>query len=176
MGLFSWKKDREEKARNEWDAEQRQYELIIRKLPPDLVNKLFGLLKQAATRIKRVVPDSFPVELTKMALAAGTVAKSGTFGAVTREQYRQINRILDENLGWVVNTYIPTANQWLMQVADTDGLGFGLITNSAADAMLYSALDTHQRLKGNEKKIREYEEAIDKQLIPIFEKINQIVS
>ncbi|MCF2663283.1 hypothetical protein JQM66_01765 [Oscillibacter valericigenes] len=170
------KEKAEEQARNEWNAEEEKYEAIIRKLPSDLVNKLFDFLKQACKRINRVVPDSYPVELTKMALAAGTVVKNESFGAVTREQHRQISRILDENLDWVVNTYIPAANQALMKLADTDGLGFGLITNSAADAMLYSALDTHQRLKGNEKKIREYEEAIDKQLIPIFEKIRQIVS
>ena len=111
-----------------------------------------------------------------MALAAGTVVQKGSFGAITRDQHRQISNILNENLTWVVNTYIPTANQWLMRVADTEGLGFGLITNSAANAMLYSAMDTHQRLKGNEKRIKEYEEEIDKQLIPIFEKIRQIVS
>jgi len=176
MGLFSWKKDREEKARNEWDAEQRQYELIVRRLPSDLANKLFDLLKQACQRINRVVPDSYPVELTKMALAAGTVVQKGSFGAITRDQHRQISKVLDESLNWVVSAYIPQANQWLMQVADTEGLGFGLITNSAADAMLYNIIDTHQRLKGNEKRIKEYEEEIDKQLIPIFEKIRQIVS
>ena len=174
--LFSWKKSREEKARNEWDAEQKQYELIIRQLPSDLVNKLFDLLKQACNRIKRVVPDTFPEELTKMTLAAGTVVKNGTFGAVTREQHRQIKNILDENITWVVNTYIPAANQWLMQVADTEGLEFGIITSSAADMILYDFMDTHQKLKGNERRIKEYEAEIDKQLIPIFEKIRQIVS
>lgn len=165
-----------EKARSEWDAQQNKYEDIVRKLPSDLVDELLDLLKQAATRIRRVIPDSCPEELMKMALATDAVVKKGFFGAVTREQHRQVSRILDEDLSWVVNTYIPAANQALMKLADTDGLGFGLITSSAADAMLYSTLDTHQRLKGNEKKIREYEDAIDKQLIPIFEKIRQIVS
>ena len=58
-----------EKARSEWDAQQNKYEDIVRKLPSDLVDELLDLLKQAATRIRRVIPDSCPEELMKMALA-----------------------------------------------------------------------------------------------------------
>lgn len=171
------KKEAATKAANDkWDAQQAKYEDIVCQLPPDLLNKLLSLLKQACNRINVVVPDSVPEELMKMTMATINVVKKGSTAAITREQYKQISYLLDNDLNWIVNEFIPAANKALCQLADSDGLGFGLITNSAADAMLYSALDTHQRLKGNEKKIREYEEMIDKRLVPIFDKILQILS
>ena len=164
-----------EKARNEWDSEQGKYEKVICSLPSELVSKLFELLKQSCAKIRLVVPDTYPEELTKIVLATNTVISNGTYGAITSEQHQQISDLLNKDFHWFVNEFIPAANAALRQLADSDGLGFGLITNSAADAMLYSALDTNERLKGNEKKIREYEEMIDKQVVSLIEKIQEIL-
>lgn len=164
-----------EKARNEWDSEQGKYEKIICLLPSDLVSKLFDLLKQSCAKIRLVVPDTFPEELSKILLATNTVINNGTYGTITGAQHEQIKGLLDKDFTWLVNEFIPAANKALRELADSDGLGFGLITNSAADAMLHSALDTNERLKGNEKKIREYEEMIDKQVVSLIEKIQEIL-
>lgn len=164
-----------EKARNEWDSEQGKYEKIICLLPSDLVSKLFDLLKQSCAKIRLVVPDTFPEELSKILLATNTVINNGTYGTITGAQHEQIKGLLDKDFTWLVNEFIPAANKALRELADSDGLGFGLITNSAADAMLHSALDTNERLKGNEKKIREYEQMIDQKVIAIFDKIQQVL-
>ena len=164
-----------EKARSEWDSEQGKYERIIHSLPSELVSKLFDLLKQSCAQIRLVVPDTYPAELSKIFLATNTVINKGTYGTITREQHQQISNLLNKDFNLFVNEFIPAANTALRQLADSDGLGFGLITNSAADAMLYSALDTNERLKGNEKKIREYEEMIDKQVVSILDKIQKVL-
>lgn len=174
--LSAKRKERvKETARNEWESEQGKYEKIICLLPSELVSKLFDLLKQSCAKIRLVVPDTYPEELSKIFLATNTVINNGTYGTITREQHQQISNLLNKDFNFFVNEFIPAANTALRQLADSDGLGFGLITNSAADAMLYSALDTNERLKGNEKKIREYEEMIDKQVVSLIEKIQEIL-
>ena len=165
-----------EDAKNEWDADQAKYEAVFRKLPEDLLDTLVSLFNEAGNAISCVVSDTYPPEYTKLFLSAAAVKKSGTFGIVTREQHRQISEVLDTKLKWVVNDYIPASNQALLKLANKDGLGFGLITNSAADAMLYSAMDTRERLKGNDKLIKDYESFIDEQIVLVFDRIRQIVA
>lgn len=165
-----------EKARKEYDEEQKYYEAIIRKLPSELVNKLFDLEKQAGIKIRLAGTDNYPEEFTTIFLATNAVINNNSYGTITVEQHQQIQEILDKDFKWLINDFIPAANTVLKNNANSDGLGFGVITNNAADAILYDALDTNERLKGNEKRIREYEEMIDKRVVSIIERIKTTLS
>ena len=170
------KQHRTEQARDQWESEEDRYAAVIKKLPSDLVKKLFDYMAQAGRNMSRATPGDYPGEYMKITFAAKKVMDTASYGTITKEQHQQITAILDEDLKWIVNDFIPAANQALAELQDSDGLGFGLITNSAADAMLYSAMDTHDKIKGNERRLREHREMIDKHFTALIHKIENTLS
>lgn len=161
----------EKKSKND----KEEYVAIIRKLPKDIVQKLYSSFQEAAVKIGTVVsPGDYPDKYIEMFMATKTVMDEGVYGNITGEQRERMKEVLND-LNWIIKEYIPAANQANVNLRNSDGLGFDLITNSAADAMLYSAMNARSKVKGNDKRIMEYCRLVDNQFIGIIEKIKEIV-
>lgn len=164
-----------DKALAEFNKDQEQYAAIIRKLPKDIVRKLYSSFQEAATLIGTVVPPGdYPDKYMAMFMATKKVMDDGVYGNITENQRQKINEVF-KDLKWIIKEYIPAANQANFNLMNSDGLGFDLITNSAADAMLYSAMNAGSKVKGNEKRAMEYRRLVDKQFVGVIEKIKEIV-
>ena len=167
---------KEGRAYKKWKEGKEQYAAIIRKLPKDLVKNLYDQFLRALPKIEMVVPhENFPEKYTDIFMATKEVIDNNVYGTITKEQYEKIDDIINKHLKWVVDEYIPAANKANSNLMNSDGLDFGLITNSAADAMLYSAMNARAKVKGNNRHIREYKELIDKQFVDAIKKIEEIV-
>ena len=175
-GIQQSSRDKEGRAYKKWKEGKEQYAAIIRKLPKDLVKNLYDQFLRALPKIEMVVPhENFPEKYTDIFMATKEVIDNNVYGTITKEQYEKIDDIINKHLKWVVDEYIPAANKANSNLMNSDGLDFGLITNSAADAMLYSAMNARAKVKGNNRHIREYKELIDKQFVDAIKKIEEIV-
>ena len=171
-----WSPDKDGGSYKKWKKGKEQYAAIIRKLPKDLVKNLYDQFSRALPKIGMVLPHKdFPEKYTDIFMATKEVIDNNVYGTITKEQYEKIDDIINKHLKWVVDEYIPAVNKANSNLMNSDGLGFGLITNSAADAMLYSAKDARAKVKGNNRHIREYKELIDKQFVDTIKKIEEIV-
>ena len=159
--------------KKKWERDKEKYRAIIGKLPSDLVHKLHDMLYKAG--LSMGLPSSnLPDELCKAGLAAQAIIENDSYGTITEEQRSKINELF-KGFEWVVNEYIPTGKKALAQLSGSDDLGFGLITNSASNAALYTAMNTHDKIKGNEQRIEEFKQMVDRKVISLIEDISKVV-
>lgn len=163
----------QKKREREYEESKAKYRAIIGKLPSDLARKLHKLLGTAGLSMG-LPSEELPDELCKVLAAANAIVKSGSYGTITDEQHLKINELL-KDFEWVVKTDIPAWKQAVNALHDSDGLGFDLITNRAASAALYTAMNTHDKIKGNERRIDEFKQSVDQKVISLVEGIRQVV-
>ena len=74
----------------------------------------------------------------------------------------------------MLKTYIPAARTAISD--GSQGLDFGIITNSAADMALYKAMDTHEKMKKNNKAVYQFSEKIGQEITSLISAISETVS
>ncbi len=149
------------------------YEPLFKKLPERLVRKYCSLTTQTAQQSGIPVED-LPEILFSTGQASLNVIEQGEFGEITQEQYSKIEKQLNDYDSFMLKTYIPAARTAISD--GSQGLDFGIITNSAADMALYKAMDTHEKMKKNNKAVYQFSEKIGQEITSLISAISETVS
>ena len=150
------------------------YRDILSHLPSDLMRKIHKLLGTAG--LKMGLPaEKLPDELCYALAMANAVIESDSYGTINEAQRLKIEELI-KGFEWQVETGIPAYKQAVNSLYGSDGLGFGLITNSAASAGLYAAMNAHDKIKGHEQRIREFKQYVDREVVDLLNGIQQALS
>lgn len=150
------------------------YRDILSKLPSDLIRKIHKLLGTAWQNMGLPTED-LPNELWYAIGAANAVIKSESYGTINEAQRLKIEQLI-EDFAWEAKTGIPAFKQAVNSLYGSDGLGFDLITNSAASAGLYAAMNAHDKIKGHEQRICEFKQHVEQKVVSLLNGIQQVLS
>ncbi len=162
------------KATVKWEADVEKYKSIIEQLPEQLVVKLFYAIYNTGMSMGLPSRD-LPDELTKVVGAATSVRNAKSFGSISNGQDTNINSLINQFENQM-ETLIPVGKKALNQSIDGGGLGFGLITNNAADAALYQAMDYHDRVKQYKRMNYTVNQMVDKEVVVLMDSIKRELS
>ena len=160
-----------EKKRKRKEAAYRD---ILSHLPSDLMHKSHKLLGTAGLKMGLPAGD-LPDELCYAIAAANAVSKSDSYGTINEAQRLKIEQLI-KDFEWQVETGIPTRKPAVNMLYGSGGLGFDLITNSAASAGLYAAMNAHDKIKGHEQRIREFKQYVEREVLSLLNGIQQALS
>ena len=150
------------KAVKKWDEDVESYRSILRKLPKYLVEDFFHAIYNTGMSMGLPSKD-LPDELTKAVSAATKVREAKDFGRLSKEKAANVSDAINQ-FEMEMEELIPIGRKALNQASNSGGLGFGLITNSAADAALYQAMDYHDKVKHYKKMNYTVNQMVDKEV------------
>ena len=164
---------REAAYMKEYEDDVAKYKNLFSKIPGDLTKqtlRAMGHSVQALSAVEAGGPDKF----TNIFIGAGNAMQEGLSGNITSSQRQQISKLIsdfDEDL----NTLLPAVLKAISSSSD-QGLDFGIITSSAADAMLYTAMNTKEKIKNEKKMIRTVFNLFDNKAIAFTNELQRILA
>lgn len=167
------KPNADKKAVNKWDEDVAEYKRIIERMTSNNVNHFFSTIRNTGLSMGIDYKD-LPDELTKAVSAATQVIQNKTFGRLTSHKENEIDELINA-FSSEMTTLIPAARGALNQSINEGGLGFGLITNSAADAALYQAMNYHDKIKHYKKMNYTVNQMIDKEVAVLMNGIKNVL-
>lgn len=165
---------KESSVERKWNNDVNSYKNTIRKLPSYELNKLHTAIYN--TGMSLGVPSAeMPDELTKVVIATTAIKKESTHGKLTSSQCESVNQLIEE-FKKQMKFLMPALTKALENSSKEDGLGFGIITNSAVDMALYSALDQNEKNKKQKRMSISVNQNIDKEVIKLMNGIKDVLS
>ena len=157
------KSAKSEKIKEEQNNNQIRYKNAFKKLSDDQIKRLhncfYGIMRSTDV-------DQAPLELYSAGLAIGEIEKEGGTGIA--ENNSDIESIVNHSIMWM-EAGVKSAGI-VMRNAEEKGLGFGIITNSAADMALYSAMDARERNKNIKAASNDLRLLLKKEVLSLVEK------
>jgi len=150
---------RKTESKTKWDRDMDDYKKTLEKLPSDLIERI---LKATARSIMEcgLGQEYMSDEMAKIMSSADKVKAYGRFGSLTAEQRSAVSsKISEYESGLEFSTM--SVRIALGKATPSEGLGFGIITNNAADAMLYTAMNTGEQIKNYKKDIKAMQSILD---------------
>ena len=162
------------KAERKWDNDVAKYKNLIGKLPRVQRDEIHDLVYN--TGMKLGVPSSeMPDELTKVLSATNALKKEGISGKTSQKQYHMVQRSISE-FEKQMDFLLPSLRKALDNAYDKGGLDFGIITNSAADLALHSAMDKNEKQKSYNRMSISVNQNIDNEVVKLITKIEESLS
>lgn len=157
-----------------WDRDIDDYKKTLEKLPSDLIERI---LKATARSIMEcgLGQEYMSDEMAKIMSSANAVKASGHFGHLTAEQRSAVSsKISEYESGLEFSTM--SVRIALGKATPSEGLGFGIITNNAADAMLYTAMNTNEQIKNYKKDIKAMQSILDNDVRKLHSALKSVLS
>lgn len=156
-----------------WDNGIDSYKKLMRKLPSDQLDRLHNTIYR--TGMSLGVPASeMPNELTKVVSATTAIKKESTHGKLTSSQRKSVNQLITD-FEKQMKFLMPAMTKALENTSKEDGLDFGIITNSAVDMALYSAMDQHEKNQKQKRMSISVNQNIDKEVIKLMNGIKDVL-
>lgn len=156
---------------SKWETDVENYTSLFKQLPEPTVRRLQKAFYNTGMGLG-VQPADLPDELTKVVGATTKVIENRQFGSLDNEKNKTINSLINKFENSMV-TLVPASKKAMNNAIDNGGLGFGLITNSAANAALYQAMDYRATKKQYAKMNHTVNQLIDRDVLELINGIKK---